>query len=147
MSKIELHIIINADKIERTIRKSKDLQADEEIFHELSWLMSNKKAVDNLVDEWEALERTIKQALNDKAKSLLGPNWKALDGDGFKLRRSMTGSIYQISEPDKVPDNLLEVKLSVKAKEVENYIKANSKLPEGLTYNPNRNEQLRITLT
>jgi len=145
--KFELHIILDAGRIESVIRKSKDMQTDEKILHELSWLMEGKQAVDNLVDEWEALERKIKQALNDKAKTLLGPEWKALDGDGFSLRRSMTGSVYQLTDPDKVDDKLLEVKLSVKTKEVENYIKANSKLPEGLSFNPSRNEQIRIKLT
>jgi hypothetical protein len=144
--KIELHIVIDADKIEQTIRKSKDVQNDEQVFHELSWLMQNKKAVDELNDQWEALERKIKEALNDKAKSLLGPEYKALDGDGWSLRRSLTGSIYQIANPEAVPEDLLEVKLTVKSKEVGNYIKANSKLPDGLAYNPNRNESLKVTL-
>jgi len=146
MDKIELHIVIDADHIEKVIRKTKDLQNDEEVFSELAWLMDNKRMVDNLVDEWEDLERKIKQALNDKAKGLLGPNWKALDGDGFSLRRSLTGTVYQISDADKIPDDLIEAKLSVKTKEVEKYIKENSKLPEGLAYNPKRNEQIRITI-
>jgi hypothetical protein len=146
MSKIELHISIDVDRIEKTIRKSKDLQLDEQVFHELSWLMDNKKAVDELNDQWEAVEKTIKQALNDKAKALLGPQWKALDGDGFSLRRSLTGAIYQIADAEKIPEALLDVKLTVKSKEVENYIKANSKLPDGLSYNPNRNEQIAIKL-
>jgi hypothetical protein len=30
---------------------------------------------------------------------------------------------------------------------VNDFVKANSKLPEGLSYNPNRNEQIRINLT
>jgi hypothetical protein len=145
--RLELQISINTDRIESIIRKSKDLQNDERVFSELSWLMDNKKAVDQMNEEWEVFERKIKQALNDKAKDLLGPEWKALDGDGFSLRRSMTGSVYQLTDPDKVDDKLLEVKLSVKTKEVENYIKANSKLPVGLSYNPNRNEQIRIKLT
>ena len=145
--KVELHKVIDADSIEKTIRKSKDLQNDESVFSDLAWLMDNKRMVDNLLDEWEDLERKIKQALNDKAKGLLGPNWKALDGDGFKLRRSLTGSVYEMSEPDKVDDEFVEVKLSVKTKEVETNIKENSKLPEGLSYNPKRNESIRISIT
>ena len=143
----ELHISIDGDRIEKVIQDSKDLPADEKVFKELAWLTENKKAINELLDEWEALDRQVKQALNDKAKTLLGPEWKALDGNGFSLRRSLTGSIYQLTDPEKVPDKLLEVKLTVKSKEVENYIKANSKLPVGLSYNPNRNEQIRIKLT
>jgi hypothetical protein len=142
----ELHISIDGDRIEKVIQDSKDLPADEKVFKELAWLTENKKAINELLDEWEALDRQVKQALNDKAKTLLGPEWKALDGNGFSLRRSLTGSIYQLTDPEKVPDKLLEVKLTVKSKEVENYIKANSKLPDGLSYNPNRNEQIAIKL-
>lgn len=142
----EIEIRVDEDRIEKIIRKSKDLQTDEAVFHELAWIMELKDSVDQMNEVWEGVERKIKQALNDKAKELLGKDWSALDGDGFSLRRSLTGSVYTLTDPDKVPDDLLDVKITVKSKEVDNYIKANSKLPDGLTYNPNRNESIRIKL-
>ena len=142
----EIEIRVDEDRIEKIIRKSKDLQTDEAVFHELAWIMELKDSVDQMNEVWEGVERKIKQALNDKAKELLGKDWSALDGDEFSLRRSLTGSVYTLTDPDKVPDDLLDVKITVKSKEVDNYIKANSKLPDGLTYNPNRNESIRIKL-
>jgi hypothetical protein len=142
----EINIRIDEDRILKTIRKSKDLSTDEAVFSELTWIMDNKRVIDQMNEVWEDLERKVKQALNDKAKSLLGKDWSALDGDGFSLRRSLTGSVYTLTDPDKVPEELLDVKITVKSKEVDNYIKANSKLPDGLSYNPKRNESIRIKL-
>ncbi len=143
---IELSIKIDDERIEKVIRESKDLQVDEAVFHELSWLMDNRKQIDQMNDEWEALERKIKEALNDKAKALLGKDWSALDGDGFSLRRSLTGSVYQLVDPEAAPKEVLDVKIGVNSKAVTDYVKANSKLPDGLAYNPNRNESIRIKL-
>lgn len=143
----EINIRIDEERIEKIIRKSKNLQTDEAVFSEIAWIMDNKRVIDEMNEVWEELERKVKQALNDKAKELLGKDWTALDGDGFSLRRSLTGSVYTLTDPDKVPEDLLDVKISVKSKEVDNYIKANSKLPDGLSYNPNRNESIRIKLT
>ena len=142
----EINIRIDEDRILKTIRKSKDLSTDEAVFSELAWIMDNKRVIDQMNEVWEDLERKVKQALNDKAKSLLGKDWSALDGDGFSLRRSLTGSVYTLTDPDKVPEELLDVKITVKSKEVDNYIKSNSKLPDGLSYNPKRNESIRIKL-
>ncbi len=143
----EINIRIDEERIEKIIRKSKNLQTDEAVFSEIAWIMDNKRVIDEMNEVWEELERKVKQALNDKAKELLGKDWTALDGDGFSLRRSLTDSVYTLTDPDKVPEDLLDVKISVKSKEVDNYIKANSKLPDGLSYNPNRNESIRIKLT
>ena len=147
MGKLELTISIDIDRIEKIIRKSKDLREDEAVFSELAWLMEARGNVDQLVEEWEDAERQIKQALNDKAKSLLGKDWSALDGDGFSLRRSLTGSVYQLVDPEAAPKEVLDIKIGVNSKAVTEYIKANSKLPDGLAYNPNRNESIRIKLT
>lgn len=144
---ITLNIEIDDERIKEVIEQSKDLGKDEKVFKMLSDLMSHKKMVDDMNDLWGSIERDIKQALNDKAKDLLGKDWTALDGQGFSLRRSLTGSVYTLTDPDKVPEELLDVKITVKSKEVDNYIKANSKLPDGLSYNPNRNESIRIKLT
>ncbi len=144
---IELSIRINDDRIEKIIRMSKALQVDEAVFSEIAWLMELKNNVETLNEEWEALERKIKEALNDKAKALLGKDWSALDGDGFSLRRSLTGSVYQLVDPELAPKEVLDIKIGVNSKAVTDYIKANSKLPDGLAYNPNRNESIRIKLT
>lgn len=143
----EINIRIDEDRIEKIIRKSKNLQTDEAVFSEIAWIMDNKKVIDQMNEVWEEVERKVKQALNDKAKDLLGKDWTALDGQGFSLRRSMTGSVYTLTDPDKVPEDLLDIKIAVKSKAVDDYIKANSKLPDGLSYNPNRNESIRIKLT
>lgn len=146
MSKIELRISIDVEEIEQTIAKSKDLANDEQGFLAISELMKAKEQLDNVNAQWDEVERTIKEALNRKAKALLGKEWTALNGQGFQLRRSLTGTVYQLTDPFKVPKELLEEKITVDTKAVSDYIKANSKLPEGLSYNPNRNESIRIKL-
>ena len=144
--KLELQVTLDIGQIRKTIEASKNLQEDHEVFKSLSSLMEVKRLVSELNEVWDQAEREIKQAINDKAKALYGTQWRAIDGDGFKVTRSMSGSVYQIIDPDKVPEEMLEIKVGVKTKAVDNFIKEKSTLPEGIAYNPDRNEQLRINL-
>ena len=92
----------------------------------------------------DKLELEIKAEINAKAKALYGPNWKAIKGDGYKITRSSTGSIYEITgEP--APE-LVEIKRSLKSKLVDEYVKAKGQLPEGVGYNPIRGQAIRITV-
>jgi len=79
-----------------------------------------------------------------RPKALYGPQWQAIKGEGYKITRSYTGSIYEVTgEP--APE-LIEIKKSIKSKLVDEYVKAEGKLPEGIGYNPNRGEAIRITV-
>lgn len=146
MKSLKLNISINLESITKAVEESKTLDDNELLFAQLSSFALDRKQVDAFNEAFEEVERMVKQVINDKAKALYGSHWKAISGTGYKITRSNTGSTYEISEPEKVEDSFLKVKFSVNSREVENYIKANSKLPEGLIYNPNRSESIRIKI-
>lgn len=143
---LELTLKVDLEAITKAVEASKTLDDNELLFAKLSAFALDKKQVDAFNEAFEGIERMVKRVINDKAKALYGPNWTAIKGSNYKITRSLTGSVYQILELEKVPEDLLKVKIEVESKKVEDFVKANSKLPEGLTYNPSRNESLRITV-
>ena len=145
-NKLELKLSIDLEAIIKAVEDSKTLEDNELVFAKLSQFAFDRKQVDAFNDAFEEVERMVKQVINDKAKALYGPEWKAIAGKGYKISRSPTGSMYEISDPSKVDDKFLKVKLSTDSKAVDEFIKANSKLPEGLIYAPNRGESIRIKI-
>lgn len=144
MKNLELTIKVDLEAITKAVEESKTLEDNELLFAKLSAFAFDKKQVEAFNDAFEQVERMVKQVINDKAKALYGPNWTAIKGQNYKITRSLTGSVYQILDLEKVPEDILKVKMDIDSKKVNDYVKANSKLPEGLTVNPNRNESLRI---
>lgn len=144
MKKLSLNIEINLEPIVKAIEGSKTLDDNELLFAQLSAIEFDKEQINLLQESFDKVYKEIKQVINDKAKALYGPKWSAIQGKNYKITRSLTGSVYQIIDLDKIPEDLLKVEMTVESKLVEDYIKSNSKLPEGLGYNPNRNESLRI---
>ena len=141
---IDLHYQVDYNAIVNLISKAKELDDNDKLFARLAEIERIKqdfKHVQALLDE---IELGIKGEINAKAKALYGPVWQAIKGDGYKITRSYTGSIYEIAgEP--APE-LIEVKQTVKSKLVDEYVKAKGTLPEGIGYNPNRGEAIRITV-
>lgn len=147
MKNLELTIKVDLEAITKAVEESKTLEDNELLFAKLSSFAFEKKQVEAFNDAFEQVERMVKQVINDKAKALYGPNWMAIKGQNYKITRSLTGSVYQILDLEKVPEDILKVKMDIDSDKVKDYVKANSKLPEGLTVNPNRSESLRITVT
>lgn len=142
MKKLELNLSIDLETITKAVEDSKTLEDNELIFAKLSQIAFNKKQITALLETFDEVERTVKQVINDKAKALYGPNWKIVKGHGYSITKSPTGSVYQISGEPK--PEFVEIKLSPKTEAIEEFIKANSTLPEGIAVNPTRNESIRI---
>lgn len=146
MKNLELTIKVDLEAITKAVEDSKNLEDNELLFGKLSAFAFEKKQVEAFNEAFENVERMVKQVINDKAKALYGANWTAIKGSNYKITRSLTGSVYQIIDLEKVPENILKVKMDIDSKKVNDYVKANSKLPDGLTVNPNRSESVRITV-
>lgn len=147
MKNLKLSIEIDLEAITKAVEDSKTLEDNELLFGKLSAFAFDKKQVEVFNEAFENVERMVKQVINDKAKALYGSNWTAIKGSNYKITRSLTGSVYQILDVDKVPEDILKVKIDIDSKKVNDYVKANSKLPEGLTVNPNRSESIRLSVT
>lgn len=142
--KLELNISIDVDAITKAVKASKTLEDNELIFAKLSAIAFDKAQVAAFTDAFEKIEREVKQIINDKAKVLYGPEWTAVKGTGYKISRSLTGSVYEISGEPK--SEFLDIKIAPKTKAIDNFIKAKSTLPDGIAYNPNRSDSIRITV-
>lgn len=137
--------LVDTEMVSTIIQQSKDLQGTD-VFEKLSQFQEVKNSLGDAADTLKSLEAEVKSLINSKAKALFGVEWKAIAGHGFKITRSGTGSVYESPEIDKVDKNFVEVKKSLNSKAVDEFIKENSKLPNGIMYNPRRGEQIRITV-
>ena len=141
---IDLHYQVNDKAIKSLIREADDLERNDELFSHLAQIARIKQDFKDVEELLDKLELEIKAEINEKAKALYGPQWQAIKGDGYKITRSYTGSIYEIAgEP--APE-LIEVKQTIKSKLVDEYVKAKGTLPAGIGYNPNRGEAIRISV-
>lgn len=145
MKKLELSISVDLEAITKAVEESKTLEDNDKLFGQLASFAFDKQQVAIFNDAFEKIEREVKQVINDKAKSLYGADWKAIKGTGYKISRSMTGSIYEITGEPK--PEFVDIKITPKTKTIEDFIKAKSTLPDGIAYNPNRNESIRISVT
>jgi hypothetical protein len=141
---IDLHYKLDDQAIKNLINEAAELENNNELFGRLAEIARAKQDFKDVAEVLDKVELEIKAEINDQAKALYGPQWHAIKGDGYKITRSYTGSIYEIAgEP--APE-LIEVKQSIKSKLVDEYVKAKGTLPEGIGYNPNRGEAIRITV-
>jgi hypothetical protein len=141
---IELNYKLDDQAIKNLISEAAELENNGELFGRLAEIARIKQEFRDVEEVLDKLELEIKAEINEKAKALYGPQWQAIKGDGYKITRSHTGSIYEVTgEP--APE-LVEIKRSIKSKLVDEYVKAKGTLPEGIGYNPNRGEAIRISV-
>lgn len=141
-NKLELNLLIDLKAITAAVEASKTLEDNETIFGLLAGFAYDKKAVEAFLEAFEAVEREIKQVINDKAKSLYGTEWTAIKGHGYKLSRSYTGDVYIMSGTP--PPQFVKIKRSLDTKLVNQYVKAEGKLPRGVDYSDVRGERIGI---
>lgn len=144
MAKVEVDVQADVDELLELITKVKDLEDSEELFKKLSGIQTVKDALGRAQDIVTSAEGQVKTAINDKAKSLYGNQWQVIAGNGYKITRSMTGSVYDIADIEAIDDKLTTTKTTVNTKAVEKAIQETGKLPEGVELNPKRGESIQI---
>lgn len=144
MSKLVVHAEIDLDTTLVHIADAPELESSEAVFEGLSQIAAAKAEANRVLDEVVAAELQVKQAINDKAKALYGPNWEAIKGERFKIVRYRTGSIYELA--GEADPEFLKVTTTVDSDAVDKYVTERETLPEGIEINPNRGETIRITV-
>lgn len=129
------------------IKNAKDIRDSEVLFSYLSEIDKYKKQINEFLEEFGRLETEVKQQINDKAKALYGTNWQAIAGDKYKITRSFAGAIYEASNIDRVADEYKKVNISLNSGAIDQYIREKEMLPEGIDYNPNRSEVIKINVS
>lgn len=144
MGKISVTIDLDTETLAAVVTKAKNLQDNDKIFAMLSSIAKPKSELKDALDTIEVIEREIKQAISDKARKLYGQDWSAITGKGYKIGRSMSGSVYEINgEPEA---RFVKVSTSVDSDAVTDFVKGNGSMPEGITVNPNRTEVIKLTI-
>jgi hypothetical protein len=141
---IDLHYQVDDQAIRNLISEAAELENNDQLFGRLAEIARIKQDFKDVEEVLDKLELDIKAEISAKAKALYGPDWKAIKGPRYKIIRSSTGSIYEITgEP--APE-LVEIKRSLNSKLVDEYVKAKGELPDGVGYNPIRGQAIRITV-
>lgn len=141
---IEIKFTVSKSATLEAIADATSLQDDNEVFKSLSVLADIKDDLKSIEAPINELYGAVLQAISKKAQELYGNDWKVIKGDNYSISRSYSGAVYQIT--DDTPEQFIRLERKPNTDEIENYIKDNSKLPEGVDYNPDRNESIRIKL-
>lgn len=142
--KIELEIDLEA--LKGVVEEAKDLNDNQELFSQLVEVYRVKSEIGNILDQLTSIETEAKGLIKAKADALYGSEWTAIKGEGYKITRSATGSVFNILPDAKPPKEFLVIKEAVDSKKVEEFIKEKGKLPKGLEYNPSRGSSIRVTI-
>jgi hypothetical protein len=141
---IKIHADIDIEAVQKIADEALSLDDNAALFGKLAEFAHVKAQIKDLGDLIDKAEIEIKGIINSKAKALYGPNWQAIAGPGYKISRSFTGAKYE--QVGAAPEEFIIVKQSVDSKAVDNYVKGNSALPEGIAVNQARGESIRMTI-
>ncbi len=141
---MKLEFEFDKEKLFAGIKNATDLDNDNSVFEALALLADIKKQFNDVYDEVSKLDTEVKQAINDRAKAVIGVDWQAIAGDKYKITKSKAGAVYEINGKPK--DDFVTVKFSVNTKAVDNEFQSTGKLPSGIAVNEHRSESIRVTL-
>lgn len=144
--KVTINLEIDITALKEAIEGATNLNDNEEVFNALAEVFRTKKEITDVLDRIAFIESEAKGLINSKANALYGNEWSAIKGDGYKISKSFTGSVFNILEDVKPPKKFVKIKESLDSKLVEEYIKETGKLPKGIEYNPNRGASIRVTI-
>ena len=145
MIKIET-IKIDDEALKSSILEATDLNDNEAMFAKLTEISKAKKELSDALDQITSLESLAKSEIDSRAKTLYGNDWQAIAGAGYKISRSFTGAVYNISPDVKPAKKYLVIKESINTKVVEAELEVSGKLPKGIEPNKARGTMIRISL-
>ncbi len=142
--KFVLNIEIDIRAIGDAINTADDLNDNDAVFAALASYAVPKKQLETALAEIVKIESAAKGAIKSRAETLYGDAWDAIKGHGYKIGRQATGAVFAITGKPK--KDFVKTTVSVETKKVEEYVKANSKLPAGIEFNKNRGSSLRVAV-
>jgi len=141
---IKIDLEIDLEKLKETIENALDLNDNQQLFEQLIEFERVKKQVSDIMDSIKSIEADAKGLIASKANALYTDKWEAIKGQNYKITKSPTGSVFEIDgEP---AEEFIVIKKTANTKAVNQYIKDNGKLPDGLQYNASRNTSIRINI-
>ena len=153
--KLTIQIDLDVQPVLDTIAKAKSLENNNDLFNGLAPIITEKKKLEDALEQVEAVERQVKQTINDRAKAIMGPDWAAIKGTNYKFTRSFTGSVYELvpildedtGEVIKEADpEFVKITVAPNTEAITKFREANSALPECVAINESRGESIRLTV-
>lgn len=142
--KILIHAVIDMEAVQGIVDEALSLDDNAAMFAKLAEFAHVKAMLKDATEQLDKAEADIKGIINSKAKQLYGPNWQAISGPGYKISRQFTGAKYE--QVGAAPEQFIVIKQSVNSKAVDEFVKANSELPEGIAINQARGESIRMAI-
>lgn len=142
--KITINVDVDLAQVQGIVDDALKLDDNALLFKKLAEFAHIKKQVSDAMEAVGKIEADVKGFISAKAKQLYGDNWQAIAGPGYKISRSFTGAKYE--QVGAAAEDFIIIKQSVDSKAVENFVKANNKLPEGIAASAARGQQIRITI-
>ncbi len=139
-----LNIEIDIKAIGEAINGAADLNDNDAIFAALASFSAPQKQLKAALDEITKIESAAKGAIKSHAQALYGDDWDAIKGHGYKVTRQPTGAVFTVTGKPK--KEFIKTTVSVDTKKVEEFTKANGKLPAGIELNKNRGDSLRVSV-
>lgn len=140
-------IKIDDEALKSNISEAMDLNNNDEMFTRLLEVSKAKKEVADALEKIEAIEKMAKSEIDSRAKNLYGKDWQAIAGEGYKISRSFTGSVYTFDPENKPAKKYLVIKETVNTKLVDAEAELkDGVLPKGIEINPSRGSSIRINL-
>lgn len=145
-SSIKIELVVDIETLKDVIDESKELNDNQEMFDKLVEVYRVKKQVGDILDQIISIETDVKGWIKSKANALYGNEWRAIKGNGYKISKSPTGSVFNIIPDSEPPKEFVVVKESLDTALVENFIRETGKLPKGIEYNVSRGSSIRVSV-
>jgi len=141
---IDIELKVDIKKLRETIESALDLNDNQQLFEQLIEFERVKKQVANIMDSIKSIEADAKGLIASKANALYTDKWEAVSGKNYKITKSPTNNVFNIT--DAVEAEFVVVKKTANTKIINQYIKDNGKLPNGVDYNMERGTSIRINI-
>lgn len=139
---------LSVEALEDLVQGASQLEDNQQLFEQLASISKAKKLVEDALEEVLAVETEAKGLINAKAKALYGHDWQAIKGKGYKISRQQTGAVYEFTDPEKVADEFVKIKMDPNAATITNYRETHDNaLPKGVGLNEHRGESIRVAVT
>jgi hypothetical protein len=143
----EAHIKVDPEALAKTVKGLADLNNSKELYNAIAGVQAELDKVLKVQRQLEEIQSDLKQVVDLRGTALYGANWKAVEGEGYKIVKSPTGAVYTLQPDSKPSKNFLKIETSVNTDVVNEYIaEHDGKLPKGIDMNPKRGASIRIAV-
>jgi ElaB/YqjD/DUF883 family membrane-anchored ribosome-binding protein len=121
-------LTVDLDEVNALAQTSKEIVLKPNAEVALLALLEIKARVDTAIDR-------AKYMIDQEAQKI-SCDWRSITSDHLKVRRKQTGAIFEITNPETLPADMLKEykRTALDTAQVTAYIETNDRLPDGVGY-------------